>query len=157
MRRLGLFLVALLVFATGGCTPTADVEADEAAIRSALDIGMLGAAKEKNVEGVLVYYTDDASLLPPDAPTASGKEAIRAVWTQLLANPAVSWQTTRVEVSSAGDLAYATGTYEITVDASEDNPVSEIGKWVVVLKKQSDGTWKQIVGIFNTDQPAPSE
>ncbi len=157
MRRLGFFLVALLVFATGGCAPTADVEADGAAIRSALDVGMLGAAKEKNVEGVLVYYTDDASLLPPDAPIASGKEAIRAVWTQLLANPDVSWQTTGVEVSSASDLAYATGTYEITVDASGDNPVSEIGKWVVVLKKQSDGTWKQIVGIFNTDQSAASE
>ncbi len=157
MRRTGIFLVALLVFATGGCAPTADGEADVAAIRSALDVGMLGAAKEKNVEGVLGYYTDDASLLPPDAPIASGKEAIRAIWTQLLANPDVSWQTTRVEVSRAGDLAYATGTYEITVDASEDNPVSEIGKWVVVLKKQSDGTWKQIVGIFNTDQAAASE
>ncbi len=157
MRRMGIFLVALLVFATGGCAPTADVEADEAAIRSALDVGMLGAAKEKNVEGVLGYYTDDASLLPPEAPIASGKEAVRAVWTQLLANPDVSWQTTRVEVSRAGDLAYATGTYEITVDASEDNPVSEIGKWVVVLKKQSDGTWKQVVDIFNSDQPAASE
>ncbi len=154
MRRIGLFLVALLVFATGGCAPTGDGEADVAAIRSALDVGMLGAAKEKNVEGVLGYYTDDASLLPPDAPIASGKEAIRAIWTQLLANPDVSWQTTRVEVSRAGDLAYAIGTYEITVDASEDNPVSEIGKWVVVLKKQSDGTWKHVVGIFNTDQPA---
>ncbi len=157
MRRMGIFLVALLVFATGGCAPTADGEADVAAIRSALDVGMLGAAKEKNVEGVVVYYTYDASFLPPDAPIASGREAIRAVWTQLLANPDVSWQTTGVEVSSASDLAYATGTYEITVDASEDNPVSEIGKWVVVLKKQSDGTWKQIVGIFNTDQSAASE
>ncbi len=157
MKKLLLIVATLLVLAISGCAPQVDVAADEAAIRSALDVGMLGAAKEKNVEGVLVYYTDDASLLPPDAPIASGKEAIRAVWTQLLANPDVSWQTTRVEVSSAGDLAYATGTYEITVDASEDNPVSEIGKWVVVLKKQSDGTWKQIVGIFNTDQSAASE
>ena len=157
MKTLFPIVATLLVLAISGCAPQVDVAADEAAIRSALDVGMLGAAKEKSVEGVLVYYTDDASMLPPDAPIASGKEAIRAVWTQLLANPDVSWQTTRVEVSSASDLAYATGTYEITVDASEDNPVSEIGKWVVVLKKQSDGTWKQIVGIFNTDQPVPSE
>ena len=157
MKKLFPIVATLFVLAISGCAPQVDVAADEAAIRSALDVGMLGAAKEKNVEGVLVYYTDDASLLPPDAPIASGKEAIRAVWTQLLANPDVSWQTTRVEVSSASDLAYATGTYEITVDASEDNPVSEIGKWVVVLKKQSDATWKHVVGIFNTDQPAASE
>ncbi len=134
-----------------------DVEADKAAIRSAADVGMLGAAKEKNVEGVLVYYTDDASLLPPNAPTARGKEAIGAIWTQLLANPDVSWQTTRVEVSSAGDLAYATGTYKITVDASDDNPVSEIGKWVAVWKKQADGSWKCVADIFNSDGPAASE
>ena len=157
MKKLFPIVATLLVLVISGCAPQVDVEADKAAIRSAADVGMLGAAKEKNVEGILVYYTDDASFLPPDAPIASGKEAIRAVWTQLLANPDVSWQTTRVEVSRAGDLAYATGTYEITVDASEDKPVTEIGKWVVVLKKQSDGTWKHVVDIFNSDQPPASE
>ncbi len=157
MKILFSIIATLLVLAISGCAPQVDVEADKAAIRSAADVGMLGAAKEKNVEGILVYYTDDAFFLPPDAPIASGKEAIRAVWTQLLANPDVSWQTTRVEVSSAGDLAYATGTYEITVDASEDNPVSEIGKWVAVWKKQADGSWKCVADIFNSDQPAASE
>ena len=157
MRRLGFFLVALLVFATGGCAPTADVEADGAAIRNAGDVGMLGAAREKNVKRMLAFYTNDASMLPPNAPIARGKEAIGAVWTQLLANPDVTWQTTKVEASAAGDLAYATGTYEITVDASDDNPVSEIGKWVTVWKKQPGGPWKQVVGIWNSDGPAASE
>jgi len=157
MRRIVVFLAALLVLATGGCAQRADVAADEAAIRNAGDVGMLGAAREKNVVSMLAFYTDDASMLPPNAPTARGKEAIGAVWTQLLANPDMSWQTTKVEVSSASDLAYATGTYEITVDASEDNPVSEIGKWVTVWKKQPGGPWKQVVGIWNSDQPPPSE
>jgi len=157
MKKLFPIVATLLVLVISGCAPQVDVEADKAAIRSAADVGMLGAAKENNVEGILVYYTDDASFLPPDAPIASGKEAIRAVWTQLLANSDVSWQTTRVEVSSAGDLAYATGTYKITVDASDDNPVSEIGKWVAVWKKQADGSWKCVADIFNSDQPAASE
>ena len=157
MRRTGVFFAALLALATGGCAQRTDVAVDEVAIRNAGDVGMLGAAREKNVKRMLAFYTNDASMLPPNAPIARGKEAIGAVWTQLLANPDVTWQTTKVEASAAGDLAYATGTYEITVDASDDNPVSEIGKWVTVWKKQPGGPWKQVVGIWNSDGPAASE
>ncbi len=53
MKKLLLIGATLLVLAVSGCAPQVDVEAEEAAIRSALDVGMLGAAKEKNVEGVL--------------------------------------------------------------------------------------------------------
>ena len=68
-----------------------------------------------------------------------------------------SLKTTNVGISSAGDLAYSAGTSEDTINDSEGNPVTERGKWVVVLKKQPDGTWKVVIDIWNSDGPAASE
>ena len=158
MRRLGLFLVALLVFATGGCAPTADVEADEAAIRETA-VEWENAANAKDVERLVDLYADDASLFPPNAPLVTGKEAIGTVWSELIESPgfATSLQTTKVEISRAGNLAYMVGTYEDTMNDPEGNPVTDRGKWVVALKKQPDGAWKMVADIWNSDQPAASE
>ncbi len=155
MRRLGLFLVALLVFATGGCAPTADGEADEAAIRETTNEWM-NAANAKDVERLVDLYAADASVFPPNAPLATGKEAISTVWSEFIESPgfATSLQTTKVEISRAGDLAYMVGTYEDTMNDPEGNPVTDRGKWVVALKKQPDGAWKMVADIWNSDLPA---
>jgi ketosteroid isomerase-like protein len=158
MRRAGIFLAVSLVLATSGCAQRVqvDIPAEEAAIRNAADVEQLNAAKARDVEGLLTFHTDDASMLPPNAPIATGKEAIRELWTDIIASPSVGWQTSAVEVSSAGDLAYSRGTYELAVTDPEGNPATEIGKWVDVWKKQPDGTWKLVVVIWNPDQPAPA-
>ncbi len=155
MRRIGLFSVALLVFATGGCAPTTDVEADEAAIRETTNEWM-NAANARDVERLVDLYAADASLFPPNAPLVTGKEAIRTVWSQMVESPSVtsSLQTTKVEISSSGDLAYSVGTYEDTRNDPEGNPITDRGKWVTVLKKQPDGAWKIVADIWNSDLPA---
>jgi len=134
-----------------------DVEAERAAIRG-MTMEWVNAATAKDVEGMVVGFADDASLLPPNAPVAAGKEAIRTVWSELVERPGLSQSTeaTTVEVSSRGDLGYAVGTYESTWNDPEGNRVTDRGKWVAVYKKQPDGTWKCVLDIWNTDQPAPA-
>lgn len=156
MRPTGVFLAALVVLATSGCAQPVDIEAERAAIRNATDVDQLNAAKAGDVERLLTFYADGASMLPPDAPIATGKEALRGVWSDITASSSVDWQTTAVEVSAAGDLAYSTGTYELGVSDAEGNPATEIGKWMAVWKKQADGSWKQVVGIWNRDQATPT-
>ncbi len=155
MRRTGILLAALFVLAASGCAPQVDLEAEAAAIRSA-DADCLKAWAAKDVDRVLSCYSDDASVLPSNAPIATGKEAIRALWSQLFETPgfALSWDISKLEVSRAGDLAYGHGTYELMVNDAAGNPVTERGKWVGVYKKQADGQWKMVVDIGNSDQPA---
>jgi ketosteroid isomerase-like protein len=133
-----------------------DVEAERTAIRNAADVELLNAAKAGDVERLVTFQADGASMFPPNAPIATGKEAMRGVWSDITASPSVDWQTSSVEVSSAGDVAYSWGTYELAVTDAEGNPATEIGKWVNVWKKQPDGTWKQAVIIWNADQSAPT-
>ncbi len=155
MKKLFVVLATVLVLAAGGCAPQADVEAEAAAIREVL-AEWAEAWNDKDVERVLSSTTEDASLLPPNAPIATGKEALRALTTQMVESPgfALTAEPTKVEASRTGDLAYSSGTYEITVDDPEGNPVTERGKWVLVCKKQPDGTWKVVTHIWNSDGPA---
>ena len=158
MKTLFSIVATLLVLAASGCAPQVDTAAEEAAIRE-LDVEWMNAAQAKDVDTVLSFFADDASVLPPNAPIVTGKEAIRARQSELHSGPrvAISWQTTRVEVSRSGDLAYSHGTYEETVNDPEGNPVTTVGKYVTVWKKQADGQWKVVADIFNRDAPAASE
>ena len=104
------------------------------------------------------YYTDDASLLPPNAPIATGKQAIRAVWASSLLSPdaAVSWEVTKAEVARSGELAYVVGVYQITPKNPKGKALEDRGKLVEVWKKQADGKWKVVADIFNSDVPSPA-
>jgi len=53
-----------------------------------------------------------------------------------------------VDYGVEGDLAYQIGTFAIT-----DTEPTEQGKFVNILKRQADGTWKVAVSIFNSDKP----
>ena len=159
MKKLFPIVATLLVLAISGCASQVGVEADKAAIRDLSDVQWLNAAQAKDVDTVLSFFADDASRFPPNAPIVTGKEAIRARVSQEYSRRdfAFSWQTTKVEVSRSGDLAYSHGTYEETVNDPEGNPVTDKGKWVTAWEKQPDGTWKVVVNIWNSDQPPASE
>ena len=66
----------------------------------------------------------------------------------------------RTEVS--GDLAYDFGTFQYSVTPKNGGaPVSDSGRYLVVLKKQADGTWKIVADMDNSasplqTQPAPA-
>jgi ketosteroid isomerase-like protein len=147
----------LLAFTVAACStpPAPDTRAtDEAALRTT-DTQWSQQAASKNLDATVGYYTDDASLLAPNAPVATGKKAIHDIWAPLLAPGAdISWQAAKVEVARSGDLGYIVGTYQITATDPAKKSEADQGKFVEVWKKQADGKWKAIVDIFNTDLPA---
>jgi ketosteroid isomerase-like protein len=86
----------------------------EQALRDA-DDAWSKAAASKDLEKTVSYYSADAIVLPPNAPIATTKEAIKKLWGDLLASPGlvISWKATKVEVAKSGDLGFVSGTYEI--------------------------------------------
>jgi uncharacterized protein (TIGR02246 family) len=153
--------LALLLFASA-CnqqTPADTRAADESTIRE-LEAQWSRTAAANDLEGSVSYYSDDASILPPNAPIASGKQAIRAVWASVLGpGVSLSWQVSKLEVSRSGDLAYVMGVYQFAQKDPQGKPVTDHGKVVEVWKKQADGKWKTVADIFNSDLPpsAPPE
>jgi uncharacterized protein (TIGR02246 family) len=124
---------------------------EEKTIRDA-DAVWSHAIETKDLEQALSFYSDDASVLPFNAPIATGRQQIRQVWSHLLSTPGFSlrFAPSTVEVARSGDLAYEVGTFELTMNDAQGKPVATPGKYVVVWK-QADGKWKATADIFNTD------
>src|SRR5712691_9960141 len=108
LATLTLSVSFLFIYATSA----ADTKAIEQALRD-LDAQWSAAAGGKDLEKTVSFYSEDAIVLPTNAPAATTKEAIRNTWKDLLASPglSISWKTTKVEVAKSGDIAYTTGTY----------------------------------------------
>jgi uncharacterized protein (TIGR02246 family) len=152
-------MVCAMAIVAGGCEEehmhqSPDTRAaNEAAIRAA-SREWSAAASSRDLERAVSFYADDATYNPPGAPLAAGKDAIRKVWTNIVAIPGgnLRWVTSKVEVARSGDLAYDTGAYTLTKNDASGKPVTTKGKYVVVWKKHADGKWKVIEDIDNPDQ-----
>jgi ketosteroid isomerase-like protein len=126
---------------------------DEQAIRK-LDKEWSAAAGSKDLDKTISFYSDDASALPFNAPIATGKEQIRQVWAHLTSLPgfALTFSPAKIEVAKSSDLAYDLGTFELKTNDAQGNTVTQVGKYVVVWRKQPDKQWKAILDMFSTDK-----
>jgi len=127
--------------------------ADEAAIRAA-SAAWSQSATAKDLDKAVSFYADDALILPNKAPAITGNENIRKNWAPLLAlpGPGLSWQTSSLDVARSGELAYETGTYNFVTTDKKGKPTDNKGKYLVIWKKQSNGSWKVAVDTDNSDQ-----
>ena len=155
MRAAGCgFLVTLLALAACHCR---EGRADARSEILRLDAEWSRAAQRRDVDKVLYYWADDAVVLPPGSPAVVGKTAIRDFVVKSFQAPgfSISWKTTDVAVSEAGDLAYATGTNRVTFRGADGREVSVNGKAVTVWRR--DGArWKCVVDVWNDASP-PSQ
>ena len=136
--------------------PEVDRQALERSLRSA-DSALTAAIAAKDVDRTTAFYDENAELLPVAEPVVVGREAIRREWADIFGIPgfASTANLTRVEVSADGTLAYTRGTYETTMTGSDRRPTVEVGKWVTVWRRSSDGSWRIVQDITNTDAPPP--
>jgi ketosteroid isomerase-like protein len=132
--------------------PVALTPADEAAIRGA-DSAFMTAVNAADVNGIVGVYAADAALLPPNLPIQRGHDAVKAFWSGFLDVYTVRMETGSDIVEGRGDLAYNVGHYRFTaVPKAKGAPgVADEGKFVEVLKKQPDGSWKYVVDMYSSN------
>lgn len=163
--RCGLATLLLLGIA---CTPAPKTEGagigagvaaglsaqDEASVR-AVDAEWARAATAGDGHAIAALYAADATLLPPMEPTLQG-EAAKKYWVDFTGGftGPVELATTRVE--GRGDLAYAVGTYRmaLTPRKAGAKPLPpEEGKYIEILAKQADGSWKIAYDMWSPNAP----
>lgn len=123
---------------------------DEAAIR-ALDAEWSRAASAGDGNAVAALYTSDATLLPPMEPPRQG-EAAGKYWIDVLGAFSGPTELTTTAVEGRGDLAYSVGGYRQTLTpkkAGAKAMPTEEGKYVTIVKKQADGSWKIVYDMWS--------
>ena len=99
-------------------------------------------------------HTEDAIVMPPNESMVQGRDEIQALNE---ASPApIEANLTIVEIDGRGDLAYARGTYSVTVQPEGvPEPIQDTGKYLEIRRKQEDGSWLITIDIWNSDLPLP--
>jgi len=154
--RLALLVVICSLFTHCRNTKSSDLTEIEELIRNA-DKSLQQAVYAKDLDLIISFYADDAVLLPTAEPMVRGKESIKEEWRHILEIPNFENKSTlsKVEISKDGEMAYTMGTYLATMMGEDENLVQEPGKWVSIWKSSSDGVWRIIVDMYNTDIPPP--
>jgi uncharacterized protein (TIGR02246 family) len=100
---------------------------------------------------VASVYAPDGRVLPPGAPAVQGSAAIEQFWRGMLDQGVEGGALKTVSLEELGDVAVEEGQYEIRAGGA----VVDTGKYVVVHRRQPDGSWKFGIDIFNSDQAPP--
>ncbi len=112
------------------------------------------AAIERDVEKVVSYWADDAVIMSPNEPAMKGIDAIREMVIESMQIPGfeVTWEPQEAFVSRSGDLGYVLikNYFKLPLDTL-GNINTIYNKGVEIWKKQEDGTWKNVVDIYNGD------
>jgi len=126
--------------------------ADMAAIRTA-DSAFMAAANAGDAEKMADVYAEDGALLAPNLPPQKGRDAVKAFWGGFLDAYSVRFEVASDTIEGRGDLAYNQGHYRFTaVPKAKGVPgVADEGKFLEILKKQPDGSWKYVVDMYSSN------
>ena len=130
---------------------TAETDAARPAIEAAL------AAYGRNysaghTDSLVAVHSPDAWIMPPNAPTVHGAEAIRQFFTAGLVQGGGQLALRSEHLAVNGPVAIERGRYNFTPPAGAPMPVDS-GKYLTHWH-QSSGTWLIAEVIWNSDLPA---
>ena len=158
--RSHLALSFLLFIAS--CTPVvmweaAETEADVEAINSLRD-EFIGLDNASDAAGLARLYTNDAVLMPPNQAAVTGNQAIESWFQTTFDQFTTEFTVASEELEVVGDWAFDWGAYmtALTPKAGGE-PTEDRGKYIVILRKQVDGSWRIAHDIWNSDNPAPGK
>lgn len=130
-------------------------EHDVAAIREFGGPQMTEIVLAEDWEGFAGAFTEDAVRMPPNEPLQQGRAAIET-WATTNWAPltTIEYKQVALDIDGAGDIAYAQGSYSLTFEAPDvAGQVTDIGKFLVILRRQPDGSWLVSKSIYNSDAP----
>ena len=134
--------------------PPIDTAADEAAIR-ATTTTWIDAYNAGDVETLVALYAEDGVLMPPHAPVATGRAAIRAFATADTAGAKAAGVKLVLApnpwVSVSGDMASESGTFTAT-----DATGATVDSGSYLSSRKIDGKWLYIRDMYNSDRPLPA-
>jgi len=143
---------ALLAPVRGGMVGMPGIPAQDPAIRQVAD-AYTAAMLAGDATAAAAIYGDDAVEMPPGVPPIRGRAAIEQYFRGMFGGCRFTTFTlSHSEARASGDVAFIAGTSKATVTPNGGPPVTEDGKYLVVLKR-SGGAWKVAYSIHNADVP----
>ncbi len=114
----------------------------------ALNATFVQGLEKGDAAAMVSVYAADARLMPPGTPTLTGP-AIQEFWQGAIDSGVAGGALETVSFEEHGDVAVEEGEYRIQAG----DQVVDHGKYVVVHRRQDDGSWRFGVDIWNSSRP----
>ena len=109
------------------------------------------ALNEANIDLVRSVYASDAIVIGQPFPTATGIEAIIALYTDFLSKLDFNVQFDLLELELSGDLGFIRTRSHGTIVPKGQKPMASEGNREIFVVKKIRGAWKFYRYIFNAD------
>jgi uncharacterized protein (TIGR02246 family) len=130
---------------------TTSTEADDEALR---ELSRQGVAEFNagNLDGLMALYADDAVQMPPNNPIIIGKDSLRSGFEEFLAANTSELSSTVEDIGVSGGWAFLRLSYTQSITPKDGGDTTlEVGKWVLILERQADDSWRITTEIWNAD------
>ena len=150
-RTMAAAALGLALAACGGTQETRLTKADtESMKRQTLDLA--AALNAKDATRAAEFYAATTTFMPPNEATVHGRDSVKAYY-QTLVEAGVSDVTMdQREIGGEGPVAFAQGTYSMTVNGASA-PRHDRGKYLVVFRRNQAGQWRCEYSMWNSDLP----
>ena len=102
-------------------------------------------------------YDENGSLLPPNEPIVTGRANIQAYWQGAIDAGIIDASVRTIDAKSDGDLGYEIGTFTLRFQGTKNDTIEETGKYTEILKRNSEGKWISIYGMWSSNEPMPAK
>jgi ketosteroid isomerase-like protein len=128
---------------------------DEAALLMQLDRDFDKATAEKGVDGWVVFFAPNGSMLSDTSKPTTGIAEIRAAMKPAFDDTSFSlrWYPTKGEMMIPGVIGYTVGRWERIRKNKEGKWMKSTGTYSTTWKKQPDGSWKIVLDSGVSDGP----
>ena len=156
MRLFHIFLLSLIFTLFFTCTNEAppaeeNIEKDKEMITAVSD-ARAEAFNNSDAAGIAEHFTEDAILMAPGVPAMEGREAVRNYYQSIFDEYETELDSYYEEIKIDGDLAYGRGVAKVTlITTNGTESSSSTSKYLNILQRQPDGTWKTTHDIWNSN------
>jgi ketosteroid isomerase-like protein len=162
--RASVPVAALLLLPLLSCSaPPSDTApapaADGEKILRDLEAQFARSVADRDREAFLAFWAGDAAIFPETGGPAVGREKIWEHWGPVLedADVSLTWEPSRIEMATSGDLGYTYGRYESKGKRPDGQVVTHKGCYVTIWRKEKDGAWRVVLDIGSPDPPPAAE
>ena len=124
----------------------------------AADAAWLKAYETRDVSKAVAFMDERGSMLSPYTPIATGRDAVSKLMATEFAvrDMKLKWHADAAGLARSGELGYTSGSYDVSFTEAPGKAGSDKGKYLTLWRKQTDGSWKVLFDIYNSDLPPPA-
>ncbi|WP_194778452.1 YybH family protein [Pararhodonellum marinum] len=129
-----------------------NIESDKTAI-TAMSKARAEAFNRGDAATIAKYFTGDAKLMAPGSPVKTGTQEVEAYYAAIFNEFETSLESYYEEVEVSGDMAFGRGEAKVDlISKATGEKTTSTSKYLNILQKQSDGTWKTTHDIWNDNE-----